>query len=348
MPASWTTFLRTAGAVVTGGIAQHFGDPDGELKVATTGTILADLSSLSLIRAHGNNVAEFLQGQLTNDIQGVDLDRSQLSAHCNSKGRMLAVLRVFLRDQTFVLQLPASMRESLMERLRLYILRSDVSLESVDEELRHIGIAGPEAEAILLQELGRAPAENDACSDSDGVTLIRVRGPQPRFELIAPLDVSRELWRRLHGRAQAVGTPVWAWLNIHAGIPNIFPETSEAFVPQMANLELVGGVSFSKGCYVGQEIVARMQFLGKLKQRMYRMHVITDTAPKRGEAVYASDLRGQSSGAVVDAHPAPEGGYDLLAVTHISSVESAELYLGGERGSRLTVQPLPYSLTPTQ
>jgi folate-binding Fe-S cluster repair protein YgfZ len=110
----------------------------------------------------------------------------------------------------------------------------------------------------------------------------------------------------------------------------------------------VGGVSFNKGCYVGQEIIARMQFLGRLKQRMYRLHAMVDTVPQRGEAIYAPDFPGQPSGSVVDAQPSPDGGYDMLAVVHISSAEAGELYLGRERGPRLTVQALPYPLTSAQ
>ncbi|MEE8197670.1 MAG: hypothetical protein V3T69_10900 [Acidiferrobacterales bacterium] len=349
MHANWNVFLHNAGAIVKDGMVQHFGDPDVERQAAAKSTVLADLSSRSLIRARGNDVKDFLQGQLTNDISLVDAAHSTISAYCNSKGRMLAIFRIFMREQTFLLELPLSMRDTIMQRLRLYILRANVTLDSADDELQRLGIAGPQAEAILRQELGHAPEkDDDSCSISDNVTLIRVRGHQPRFEVMAPVQVAQELWRQFRGRATAVGAPVWAWLDIEAGIPNVYPETSEAFVPQMANLELVGGVSFDKGCYVGQEIIARIQSLGRLKQRMYRLHAMVDTIPQRGEAIYAPNLLGQSSGSVVDAQPSPDGGYDMLAVVHISSAKAGELYLGRERGPQLTVQALPYPLTSAQ
>ncbi|MDO8705651.1 MAG: hypothetical protein Q7J84_11975, partial [Sulfuricaulis sp.] len=131
---------------------------------------------------------------------------------------------------------------------------------------------------------------------------------------------------------------------IMAGIPSVHPGTIEEFVPQMANLEAVGGVNFKKGCYPGQEIVARMQYLGKLKQRMYRAHVQGGVLPRPGDAIFAPDFPGQSAGTVVDAQAAPDNGYDLLAVIQISSAGAGELHLKNEIGQLLSLQPLPYTL----
>ena len=132
-----------------------------------------------------------------------------------------------------------------------------------------------------------------------------------------------------------------------AGIPVILPGRVEEFVPQMANLDLVGGVSFTKGCYPGQEIVARMHYLGRLKQRMFRAHVEDTRPPQPGTAVFAPDLPGQSTGTVVDAQPSPEGGYDLLAVVHVSSKETGELHLANSDGPRLTLKDMSYSMEPS-
>jgi hypothetical protein len=126
----------------------------------------------------------------------------------------------------------------------------------------------------------------------------------------------------------------------------IVAATQEQFVPQMVNLEVIGGVSFQKGCYPGQEIVARMQYLGKLKQRMYRAHLAGEVAPNPGDAIYAPDFPGQSAGTVVEAQPSPDGGYDLLAVIQISSAAAGKLHLGSETGPPLTLQSQPYSRPP--
>jgi hypothetical protein len=176
--------------------------------------------------------------------------------------------------------------------------------------------------------------------------VIKLAGPHPRFEIIAPTDHAMKLWTNLKPKTTPVAPPVWAWLDIMAGIPGVHPETSDAFVPQMANLEIVGGVNFKKGCYPGQEIVARMQYLGKLKQRMYRAHLEGDSQPRPGDSVFAPDFPGQSAGTVVAAQAAPDNGFDLLAVIQISSAEIGELHLGSETGPKLSLQTLPYSVTP--
>jgi folate-binding protein YgfZ len=141
---------------------------------------------------------------------------------------------------------------------------------------------------------------------------------------------------------------VWSWLDIMAGLPTVLPETSEAFVPQMANLEILGGVNFKKGCYPGQEIVARMQYLGRLKQRMFRAHVDSPQRPMPGLDVHCPEFGEQSAGAVVDAQPSPRGGYDLLAVIQISCARSEELRLGDRQGPRLKIETQPCAIPEMQ
>jgi folate-binding protein YgfZ len=134
-----------------------------------------------------------------------------------------------------------------------------------------------------------------------------------------------------------VGSVCWDWLTIQAGIPVILPATQEQFVPQMVNFELLGGVNFKKGCYPGQEIVARMQYLGKLKRRMYRAH-LTNPA-QAGDEVYSADMAGQASGMIVNVAPAPEGGFDVLVVLQISSRENETIHLQSLDGEAMTIMP---------
>jgi hypothetical protein len=257
---------------------------------------------------------------------------------------MLVIFRIFRRGEDYFLYFPAGLQETILKRLRMYVLRAKVTLEIVDSELRVLGLSGPNAENLLRECAGFAPANVDG-SDSQGeITVIRVAGPLPRFEIIAPLAAAAGLREKLKRGAIPVGPPVWAWLDIMAGIPRVLPETSEAFMPQMANLEVIGGVNFKKGCYPGQEIVARMQYLGNLKQRMYRAHVDGDIAPRPGESIYAPNFPGQSAGTVVDAQASPQSGFDLLAVIQIGSATAGELHLGSNTGPRITVEPLPYSI----
>jgi hypothetical protein len=141
-----------------------------------------------------------------------------------------------------------------------------------------------------------------------------------------------------------VGTACWEWLEIRNGIPLITPATQEQFVPQMANMELIGAVNFHKGCYPGQEIIARTQYLGQLKRRMVLAHVEGETPPQAGDALFGSELEGQASGMVVNAQAAPDGGYDLLAVAQTTSIADAVLHFRSADGPLLSIQALPYAL----
>jgi hypothetical protein len=343
----WQAFLQGEGGVFADNRLEHFGEPARERAAAAEGTVLVDLSHLALIRARGADVVSFLQGQLSNDIRLVDGTHSQLTSYSSSKGRMFAILRVFRQGEDYLLQLPASLREGVVKRLRLFVMRSKVTLENADD-LVAVGLSGPQAPTLLEQALGVAPGSPDECLRRDGLSVLQLPGPQPRFEVVAPTEAAMRFWRACASRARRCAPPVWAWLDIMAGLPTVLPETSEAFVPQMTNLELIGGVNFKKGCYPGQEIVARMQYLGRLKQRMVRAHASTEHRPLPGTDIHAPDFGEQSAGTVVDAQPAPRGGYDLLVVAQISSVQSGELYLGNRQGVRLSIESLPYAIPQAQ
>lgn len=345
MNVEWRAHLLDAGAVVQGDRIESFGNPQQEIQATATAEIVADLSGHSLLRVHGNDATTFLQGQLTNDIRLVDESHSQLSAYCNPKGRMLSIFRILMQNEDYLLQLPAPLLDTILTKLRIYVLRANVKLVSADEELQRIGIAGPKASEIIDRRLGIVPEDDTACIAERDLIVLRLPGIQPRFEIITTLATAKHLWDGLGQDCRPVGTPSWAWLDIMAGLPNIYRETSEAFIPQMTNLEILGGVSFGKGCYTGQEIVARMQYLGKLKQRMYRAHVFTtEQVPRPGDTIHTPDLPGQTVGTIVDARCSPESGYDMLAVIYKSSVQEGSLYLSGDQEARLTVRDLPYSL----
>lgn len=347
--AEWRAFLAHAGAVFEDDRVLHYGNSDEERRNTENGDILADLSHLAVLRAEGTDAKSFLQGQLSNDINQVNGTRAQLSSYCNAKGRMFAIFLIFCRpDNDYYLQLPAALAEPVLKRLRMFMLRAKVKIEFADAGLGRIGLSGPNTETLLKNALGTAPVNNYDSITSDDVTVIRLPGPHARFELLAPEARLMSLWQLLSAKATLVGAGPWSWLDIMAGIPVILPGTAEEFVPQMANLELVGGVSFTKGCYPGQEIVARMHYLGRLKQRMFRAHVECALPPLPGTPVFAPDLPGQSTGHVLEAQASPQGGYDLLTVVHLSSKESGELHLANSNGPRLDIKKLPYSFSTSE
>lgn len=345
MNSEWQTFLQQQQATLKGDQVTDFGDPTRERQAVESGTVLADLSHLGLIAARGNDTEPFLQGQFTNDVQQVTSQQSQLTAYCNPKGRMLASMRLFRCDDRYFLSLPRTVLAPTLKRLRMFVLRSDVTLEDASDELARFGLAGPDAEKLLGAQLPSLPGAVDEVVQHAELTVIRIPGPQARFEIHGPASALTMLWQALQSGATPVGYPAWSWLDTVAGIPTVVPETVETFVPQMANLHSLGGISFTKGCYTGQEVVARMHYLGKLKRRMYRAHVDIDTPPAPGEPIYnAGASTDNSAGKVVLAQPAPQGGVDLLAVLQISSVEAGPLHLGQPDGPGLSLLDLPYEV----
>ena len=302
---------------------------------------LNDLSHFGLIRVEGEDAEAFLQGQLTNDIRQVTESHSNLAGWCSAKGRMLANFRCFRRGDAYYLQTPRENLSVVIKRLGMFVLRAKVRIDDASDELMRMGITGDCAEPLLAPFIESLPEEVNGVVHHQSLSLIRLPGATPRFEVLGQSETLIPLWQTAESQAHPMDNGFWALQEIHAGIPTIYQRTSEVFVPQMANMQLVDGVSFTKGCYVGQEVIARMQYLGKLKRRMYLAHVETETPPAPGDDLFAEgSTSGQGAGKVVDAQPQGNG-FDLLAVIEIASAEENEVTLG-ENGSRLAIEKLPY------
>ncbi len=234
------------------------------------------------------------------------------------------------------------MLEATLKHLQKYVLRAKVTLADASDALVRCGYSGPSAERELEQAVRAYPVHVNDCVVAGDATILRIPGPHPRFEIYGELAPMKKLWSTLDVRGAPVGASSWALLDILAGIPNVFPPTSERFVPQMVNLHLLGGVSFKKGCYPGQEVVARTHYLGTLKRRMYRLHLAGDTAPQPGEAIFRADGdASEPSGIIVDAQPHPDG-VELLAVLGIQDAEGHALRLQSPDGACLEPRSLPY------
>lgn len=315
-----------------------FGHPAAELQAAQSGTVLCDLSHLGAIRFQGDDAAVFLQAQLSCDLRRVSAMAAQYGSYCTPKGRMLALFLLWQSGGGYWMQLPLSLREPIQKRLSMFVLRSKVKITDASDAAVKLGIAGVEAQAALVRVVGSVPAEALAVRTVEDFSVMRLDAR--RFEIVVPPGRAPELWDALAERATPAGASVWDWLDIRAGIPSVFPATQDRFVPQMANLELIGGVSFEKGCYPGQEIVARTHYLGRLKRRMYLAQLAADMAPAPGDELFDPD--GQANGMVVNAAPAPGGGYDLLAVVQVTSVEAGDVRWKSPEGPRLVFLPLPY------
>jgi len=342
MNSQWKAFLESRSAEVDPEGNARFWDAPLEADCA-----LMDLSPLGLIAVAGPEAVSFLQGQLTNDVVGLSADSSQLAGHCSPKGRMLASFRVFKLDEAVYLQLPRTKVEAVVQRLRMYMLRAKVTVEDASDRFTAIALAGDCAPSLLASRLDAVPKQDNKLTRSGALTAIRIPGTTPRLEILGPSSAIERLWDDLAKTATVVNTDYWALLDIRAGIPSVYPQTSDAFVPQMANLQLVDGVSFRKGCYTGQEVVARMQYLGKLKRRMYRAQVGTEHAPSPGDVLHCPSSKSeQATGMVVDARVNCSGGYELLVVVEIEAAQSGEVRLRGPEGPLLSFSDPPYGFPP--
>jgi folate-binding protein YgfZ len=225
----------------------------------------------------------------------------------------------------------------------MFIMRSKVAARDATDENVRLVLAGPQAAAALAD--AGLPLPDGAMKTAGNEQGLTVRIGADKFVLAIAPEKSAATWTALSKHAIPVGTAAWDWLRLANGIPMITAATQEEFVPQMVNWEVLGGVSFQKGCYPGQEIVARTQYLGKLKRRMYLAHVDGNDAPAAGDSLYTPDMEGQASGVVVNAAPAPGGGFDLLAVAQIESVAANQpIHWKSENGPVLALKAQPYTL----
>jgi tRNA-modifying protein YgfZ len=349
MNAEWREVLEQAGARFDADQVAHFGQPDTELDAALSGDVCCDLSHLGLIAVRGLESEHFLQGQLTCDVRQVTARHSVIGAHCTPKGRALASFRLFQRADVYLLELPQPMVEIALGRLRKYLLRTKATLDDAGATLARMGVAGPNAANLLRDALGAIPeAVNGVVTTGDpdqaGVTAIRLPGSRPRFELHGPARDLAAIWKTLTPAVKPVGAEPWRLLTILAGMPTIYPETLEAFVPQMLNLQQLDGISFQKGCYTGQEIVARTHYLGKQKRRMYLARVDSPTHPCPGDPLFSPQAdASQSAGQLADACRHPDGGYAVLAVALRECAEQSVLRLGDAGGPMLRLEALPYA-----
>lgn len=314
------------------------GNSGVDARLAASETVIAPLAHLGLIRAQGDDAQTFLHNLLSNDVSGLGASDLRRAALCTPKGRMLADLLLWRDAEGVVLQLSADLLPPILKKLSMYVLRSKVKLADVSESMSCIGLSGPQAAALLRQQGLPQPDPMQQQAFEAGTVLGL---DAQRYEIVIATDKAAALWQILQTGAQPVGIAAWRGLDIAAGIPHIVAATMEEFVPQMVNYELIDGVSFKKGCYPGQEIVARTQHLGKIKRRMYRAHIAIDKlAP--GDPVYAPETGEQACGTVVLAAPSARGGLDLLLVVQSSCVATGEIHLGTPSGPVPQILPLPY------
>jgi folate-binding protein YgfZ len=333
----WKSFLAARNLAPDG---ESFGDLNGELVAARDGNVVVPLVDFSVIRVSGEDAASFLHNFLTNDVQNLPADGVRFAGLCTPKGRLVATFHIWHDGPNLLLALSADIQAAIMKKLSMYILRSKVTIADADVVL--VGVAGARAAAIVQEAIGAAPGNMQAANVAGGQVL--AMGSE-RYMLALTPQAATSAWPKLAAQAKQAGTAAWRWLEIAAGQPRVVATTQEAFVPQMMNMEVpaVGGVIFTKGCYPGQEIVARTQYLGRVKRRMYRAKMDAMLPP--GTDVFTPEAGDQHCGALATVSPSPEGGYECLVVVQSSGAAAGEVYAGKPGGPpRLTLASLPYTI----
>ena len=298
---------------------------------------VAPLTHLGVIRVEGVEASQFLQSQLTQDFSLLGLSEARLAAFCSAKGRMLASFYGFKRSHSEILLVCS--RDILavtLKSLSRFVLRAKARLTDASDDYALFGLAGDTLEAIA----GGAHA-----------TWSKVEIGTASVVFLYPADgVQRGLWLAPVAEATPDGAALsptdWAWAEVRSGIAMITTPIIEVFVPQMLNYESVGGVNFKKGCYPGQEVVARSQFRGTLKRRAFAGH--SEASMKAGDEVFQEGDDSQPCGMVAQAAALPTGsslgGFDAIVSMQVSAVEAAGLHLGSANGPTLVVAPPPYPL----
>ncbi|HQR02514.1 MAG: folate-binding protein YgfZ [Proteobacteria bacterium] len=311
-----------------------------EARMAAHDTIASPWLDIGLIRASGEEAPGFLHNLFTNDVANLPEGGVRRAAFCTPKGRMLADFLIWRDNEDFLLQCAADVHGAMLKKLSMYVLRSKVKLTDASSTHAVIGLAGPGANRIAADVGCTLPAPLATEKFTHGQFLGLELN---RYQIIVAAGFVTEIWPEIAKRARIVGTPAWRWTEITAGIPRIVAATQEQFVPQMVNFDRVAGISFKKGCYPGQEIVARTHYLGKIKRRMIRAHLANGAAAP-GTTIHAPETGEQACGIVVSTAPSPEGGLDLLASVQTSCIEAGVLHIGTPEGPHLRLLPLPYPM----
>lgn len=315
---------------------------------ATNSNIICDLSHLGLLELSGADALTFLQGQVTNDVKQLSTAKqAHLTAYCNPKGRILALFLALQHNENFILQLNYALLEPILKRLKMYVMRSKVEIKNITENFNIFGIDGPEASTVLASSLAKISREFELPKNTyefvtvEGAVILKLPSidGHSRFEIMAETTLATEIKNALKAHCQVVEKNYWDWLEINAGIPDVLPETQEQFVPQMLNLDLLNGINFKKGCYTGQEIVARTHYLGSVKRRTYLVEIASKEMPKAGDKVV--DASQSEVGQIVRVAANPHITLDALIEMRIDAANAGNVFW---HDIGVKFKDLPYSL----
>jgi tRNA-modifying protein YgfZ len=357
-PASWNETLIAQLAAEFGAPAQS--DAYGPLLAMGAHRLPADrcgvsvLAEMGVLDVAGAEAAKFLHGQLTQDIEHLAPGMARWAGYCSAKGRLMASLRVWRSEDRIRLALSRPLARPIAKRLAMFVLRAKAKVTDTSDACVVFGLMGQAvAQAFVAQtqandrgsRLALPSAEGSSVTERAelvGLPAVNMSDSAeiPRWLLIVPAELATATWQGLLALAPAVSPQAWRHGEVLSGVPRIVSGTSECFVPQMVNFESVDGVSFTKGCYPGQEVVARSQYLGKLKRRMFLGHG-EGSLPQPAQDVHREAESGEPCGQVVMAAPDGAGGFDVLFESQLDAAQAGTVRIGD---AVVRVGTLPYAL----
>ncbi len=350
---TWNDFLIEQGAQFT---EDHriitFGHTEIERFLIKNGPVVTNLAHHALLKVSGSDAFDFLQGQLTSDVSEVSDKKAQLSSYCDPQGNVLAVFLLFKKGEDFYLSFDGSLKESMQKRLTMFVMRSDVQITDESADTIHIGFAGEFGDLDVQRRLNTKVKEiyESGSVEEEGmqdVFVVKVPGPYHKYDLFGPAEQIKQAWLKLRDNADVTNTQDWNLLNIAAGVPEITANNSGEFIGQFLNLDKLDAINFKKGCFPGQEIIARVHYRGKVTKRMLRVRMDELLELTSGDDLVLQDSNGKKhTMAVINANPDVFGTSTLcLAVGTLKSLDSVEGNLMTESGKAAIIEPLPYSIT---
>lgn len=311
---------------------------------ALPAAVVCDLSPLAVLAIDGPDAAAFLNGQLSSDVTRIDDKRWQYTSYNSPAGRVLATMVLWRAGAStgdgFRALIAADIAESIRKRLSMFVLRSKVKVSDASATIARYGVGGIDADKTVQALFGATPVLHDIVRSGSAATLGL---PGGRYLVVDEAE-SSAVSAKLVREARTADFDTWRLLTLRAGIPVITAATQDKFIPQTLNWDVLGGIDFRKGCYTGQEIIARTQYLGRLKERLYAF-AASARAVAAGERLFSREFDDQACGTVVNSAPAENGGCELLAVVQIAATGS-DIHVGAIDGPVLEPLPLPYEIPP--
>jgi len=305
---------------------------------------LVSLEDWALVSVAGADTVKYLQGQVTADIDAMSADQHVLCAHCDAKGKMWSNLRLFTRGDGMAFIERRNLRDAQLAEIKKYAVFSKITF-TPDDDVVLLGVAGAEASSALSGLFTDLPNAEKQVVQQDESTLLYFSLPAERYLLITSPEKAAQITEELGDKAQLNDSQQWLALDIEAGFPVIDTINSVQFIPQATNIQALDGISFTKGCYAGQEMVARAKYRGANKRALYWLAGNASQAPAAGDSL---DLQlGENwrrTGTVLAAVQLAEGVLWVQAVLNNDLDAESVLRVREEEGSKLTIQPLPYSL----